>query len=867
MIKVFKRVLDNQSYFKFSDIKKMMNPIAEHANTMLMPSMLRKVVVTFDDSSASFCTATNTSRDIQINIGVGMIKRIVEETPELKDSALMMLEGLVWHEFGHLIHTDFRAIEQMFRGYNHSHLKKAMVNMVSDYVNESDPVIKQTIKDGVMEIWKEIFYMNKRLKLQNSLEDGYIEARMSKVSVRARNSIAMLRAAASEATFNFLKENASYIKPVDPSLFVDNVGAELLMSSTYTNLNYKYNHLLLDGYVNHGHKYITLGEASEAILLTQFIRFKATSTFEVVAATEEIAKTVYGKLDWLSIGQTEFQNMFDQMCDNYERLSDFLDGEQSLVDNSPFPSLPLGEMPKEDVYIPPHISVDNSGSGGSNENLFIPDDLMDKMIDKAKEEEDKMNKESGDDEESEDTPGSHSESESGDSEDSKESGDDSGESSEGSKEGEGSDGESSDEKDSNSSNSEDSNEDKGKGSESEDSDSEGSGDDSSEDGSSEGEGSSEKEDDSSKSGEGESQESGRGKLSDEELSELAKSNAKNSIEEDKLNKEAIDSDIKQNVKRQQEALKRLKEKSEEDMIKNSTKDVKKDLNKGNQPGYENTDYIKNSQHDGIDVEYIDLNEVSSTERGNPATLGKINELNEQARRIAAPLRKILYEDSKSRQEYNLRSGSEINVMALSNPNNTRIFEKRNRGKKTGSKIALLIDESGSMYSTPMKHASEAAYLVSKTLQSIRIPFQVWGHSTNWDGVIIDKAISFKDWNKPDVLDNIWKFEAGGANHDSIPIAFSLMELAANSKPGDDMILIVLSDGAPAGINGYHGSGAEEDIRKICDDYEKAYGIKTIGVGFSTGAKTVPRIYKNYITLEDTALLGDELIKLLRSIIM
>ena len=106
-------------------------------------------------------------------------------------------------------------------------------------------------------------------------------------------------------------------------------------------------------------------------------------------------------------------------------------------------------------------------------------------------------------------------------------------------------------------------------------------------------------------------------------------------------------------------------------------------------------------------------------------------------------------------------------------------------------------------------------------------------------------------------------DAGGSNHDSIPIFQCLTDMARNKKDNEKDIFIVISDGAPAGCNNYYGQPAFEDISNIYTMFEKKYGIKTIGIGIGDDVECVPEIYKHFIMIPDTEELPQALLDLLK----
>ena len=91
------------------------------------------------------------------------------------------------------------------------------------------------------------------------------------------------------------------------------------------------------------------------------------------------------------------------------------------------------------------------------------------------------------------------------------------------------------------------------------------------------------------------------------------------------------------------------------------------------------------------------------------------------------------------------------------------------------------------------------------------------------------------------------------------------------KHGDEeLILIVISDGMPAGANSYYGIPAEEDIKSITGTFKKVFGVHTIGVTIETSQDEIDscrRIYgENTVVVENSDDLPLETVKVLKNII-
>lgn len=844
--------INNSTLISNKEVDKMMRGVESLCRRYLKPSLHKNTTIKFVDdnkSKTSFCQMFPSAPYIEINVSA--IKKFQNEGVYSKKEFILGVEGVLYHEIGHLLFTNFNYVNRHLIGLNKK--KQIMVNKAAEYSEESNPTKKAELKKEVMDILGEVLFSGVVTSLMNIFEDGYIENTMKKVNKRASTTIFKLRQAyAKEQVVELNKNIAPWLIP-NYEIFMRNVIGELHLAVTTTNGGIYSDNTIGEGYKEVLSNYMTEQEAIDLMLITQYVRRNAQTTEDVVAATNVVIDTIKpAYLDMIH----KIDDRFEEMIESYESLKEQLENEMEKIGGE------NGETSPEDTYIPPNISISESASAGptSDGDVYIPENLMDKINQKyqeEKEEEKKAQESESNDSDKQDSEESNS-GESGESSDS--SSDSNGE--EGESEGESTDGKS---EDKNSEGSDDSSEGESGEGESKDSDSkEGSGSDDEKDGES-GSASAERKDSDNELDDKEGGSSGSLKDSKEALKDALDSTSS-------LDK-AQEKDAEDEIMREEEAQKRAIQQKMAADAKTKLKGDVNDVPKGG--GGKRPERTKGiSGGDGMNdfpAKFHDTKDISLNVDGSLGSFESLKRsLENEASKIAVPLKKVLMQESLSKVQTGLKRGNQVNPASMTRARtDRRVFKKVQHGKTSTARIAVLIDCSGSMSGDAMEQARRGAYMLAKTLQRIRVPFQIWGHNTSWtsDSVNIIEAVSFEESYKSDIAEEVFKLEAGGANHDSIPIYRLGVELAAHKKKDEELFLWVISDGAPAGLGRYQGDAAERDIKSIVNNLKKMYNVNTFGIGIGNYVDSVPRIYKDNIIVSDVSQLGTELVNQIRKAIL
>lgn len=325
----------------------------------------------------------------------------------------------------------------------------------------------------------------------------------------------------------------------------------------------------------------------------------------------------------------------------------------------------------------------------------------------------------------------------------------------------------------------------------------------------------------------------------EKMAEEAKNLSKTLIdEEDKKSEQARDNDLKESVKA-------------------SVSDLRKQVNK-NQPVNCDIDFHKGI-HTNIHAKF-----------GNYKDENAYSKKRDDARmaiKVSSEINLLKMYDKRARTKIS-KSGKLNNSSLYRAMTDQKCFKKVSPGKKKNFRIALLMDLSGSMYGSKMTNAIRTAYVLANSCIKSNVPVSVWGHNFSYHC----ELYKFLDYNQKTVkhLENVYAARANGCNQDGLAIFQVAHDLVAHRHGDEELILIVLSDGQPAGANNYYGIPAEEDIKKITNSFKKLFGMHTIGITIETTPEEVEscrRIYgDNCVVVQDSSLLALETVKLLKKLI-
>lgn len=241
-------------------------------------------------------------------------------------------------------------------------------------------------------------------------------------------------------------------------------------------------------------------------------------------------------------------------------------------------------------------------------------------------------------------------------------------------------------------------------------------------------------------------------------------------------------------------------------------------------------------------------------------------LNKEAKKFSSKLRELLMYRAKTHRVHARDEGSidSMNLYRIST--DRKIFQKKIDGQETKVRFKILVDCSGSMSGRRMHEAIKACYLLATSLQKLKIPFSIVGHSADGRHVKMIEYIDFEHCRKKESLMKLRSMKAYDTSRDGLTIFHASVDLIRHSKKDEKKVLIVISDGNPHGWDSYHEK-FKTDITSMWSYFEEKYDVQTIGVGIGEGMESVQNLYKEHVVVEDVFELGDQLLKTIRQIIL
>lgn len=174
-------------------------------------------------------------------------------------------------------------------------------------------------------------------------------------------------------------------------------------------------------------------------------------------------------------------------------------------------------------------------------------------------------------------------------------------------------------------------------------------------------------------------------------------------------------------------------------------------------------------------------------------------------------------------------------------------------------VALLLDESGSMYGERSTYARAAGIILHDFCVSLSIPVMVYGHSTVGSAVMLYSYAEFDNIDGNDCY-RLMDVTDRNQNRDGAALRFVAEQLAR--RPEEIKLLILVSDGQPCD-NGYYGSAAEEDLRGIKQEYRRR-GVTLIAAAIGEDKQAIERIYgDSFLDITDLSQLPVKLTNLVK----
>lgn len=144
-------------------------------------------------------------------------------------------------------------------------------------------------------------------------------------------------------------------------------------------------------------------------------------------------------------------------------------------------------------------------------------------------------------------------------------------------------------------------------------------------------------------------------------------------------------------------------------------------------------------------------------------------LNKEAKKFSSKLRELLMYRAKTHRVHARDEGSidSMNLYRIST--DRKIFQKKIDGQETKVRFKILVDCSGSMSGRRMHEAIKACYLLATSLQKLKIPFSIVGHSADGRHVKMIEYIDFEHCRKKESLMKLRSMKAYDTSRDGLTI--------------------------------------------------------------------------------------------------
>lgn len=208
-----------------------------------------------------------------------------------------------------------------------------------------------------------------------------------------------------------------------------------------------------------------------------------------------------------------------------------------------------------------------------------------------------------------------------------------------------------------------------------------------------------------------------------------------------------------------------------------------------------------------------------------------------SRQLQKSLAQQLHDRRRGGKQTGLMMGRRLDAHALCR-NDGKVFYKNALPSDTPElAVALLLDESGSMWGERSDYARAAGIILQDFCTSLGIPVMVYGHSTEGSAVMLYSYAEFDSIDGDDRY-RLMDVKARSNNRDGAALRFVAEQLA--KRPEEVKLLILVSDGQPCD-SWYYGSAAEEDLRGIKLEYRRR-GIIFIAAAIGDDKPDIERIY-------------------------
>lgn len=209
-----------------------------------------------------------------------------------------------------------------------------------------------------------------------------------------------------------------------------------------------------------------------------------------------------------------------------------------------------------------------------------------------------------------------------------------------------------------------------------------------------------------------------------------------------------------------------------------------------------------------------------------------------SKQIQKHLQRIFQDTNYTDKQTSLLMGRRIEPRHLMDKEGRFFSRKRIPGQKKSLAVAVLMDESGSMSSQDrVTYARASGIIIYDFCKAMDVPVLIMGH-TDDENV---QMYAYTDFDSTDDRDRyrLMDMSARNGNRDGAALRYVAERLA--KQPEENKLLILISDGQPAGSGGYIGTAAEADLRGVKKEYTNK-GLMFVAAAIGADKENIERIY-------------------------
>lgn len=210
-----------------------------------------------------------------------------------------------------------------------------------------------------------------------------------------------------------------------------------------------------------------------------------------------------------------------------------------------------------------------------------------------------------------------------------------------------------------------------------------------------------------------------------------------------------------------------------------------------------------------------------------------------SKRLQKQISQILKDYKEGGKLDNLPMGKRINVRNAVRNDGRLFYKLKLPNDRTDIAVAILNDKSGSMSSSDrITYARSASIILHDFCKGLDIPVAIYGH-TEFDDVELYAYAEFDSIDNKDQY-RLMDMSARCGNRDGAALRYVAERLM--TRPEAIKLLIIISDGQPAGEN-YYGTEAEADLWGIKKEYSSK-GIQLFAAAIGSDKPNIQRIYRD-----------------------